>query len=87
LPRGLLLHGHLHERIQRPLETSRGQVHSVGATSASLEHEDEAKRAGFNVYDIDDEGTVKRIEAHVFDPARDRFEIGSVPRVVQHVGG
>ncbi|HEY8086661.1 MAG TPA: metallophosphoesterase [Polyangiaceae bacterium] len=85
VPRGLLLHGHLHQRIQRPLATSRGHMQSVGATSASLEHEDAARMAGFNVYEIDAGGAVKRIEAHVFDPARDRFDVQSVPKLVEHV--
>ncbi|HEY2517480.1 MAG TPA: metallophosphoesterase [Polyangiaceae bacterium] len=84
LPRGLVLHGHLHVRIQRPLPTSTGQLHSIGATSASLEHEDDARRAGFNLYHLDEVGVVKRVEAHVYDPEREAFEISSVPRFVDH---
>jgi hypothetical protein len=83
VPRGLILHGHLHRRIQRILRTSRGHLDAIGATSASLEHEDESKMAGFNVYEIGDEGAVGRVEAHVFDLATERFELSSVPRVVE----
>jgi 3',5'-cyclic AMP phosphodiesterase CpdA len=85
VPRGMVLHGHLHRRIQRPLPTDRGYMHSIGATSASLEHEDESRMAGFNLYELGDDGVVKRVEAHVFDPARDRFDASSVPKFVEHV--
>jgi len=49
--RGLVLHGHLHRRMQTPIEGS--PITSVGATSASLEHTDPHRMAGFNVYDFD----------------------------------
>jgi 3',5'-cyclic AMP phosphodiesterase CpdA len=82
--RGLVLHGHLHRRVQRSLPTSRGALHAVGATSASLEHEDEARMAGFNVYAIDDAtGAVGAIEAHVIDLSRDGFFTSSVPKLIE----
>ncbi len=80
--RGLLLHGHLHRRIQRTWSTSRGSMHSVGATSASLHDADEARMAGFNVYEIDDSGAIGTIGAEVFDPVKERFELSSVPKLV-----
>jgi 3',5'-cyclic AMP phosphodiesterase CpdA len=80
VPRGLMLHGHLHYRIQRPLKTAAGMLHSVGATSASLEHEDEAKMAGFNLYEIADDGSIARVEAHVVDAKAERFRVLSVPK-------
>jgi 3',5'-cyclic AMP phosphodiesterase CpdA len=83
VPRGLVLHGHLHRRIQRVMPTSSGKMHSVGATSASLEHEDESKMAGFNLYEIRDTGEVGRIEAHVLDPRSHVFQLASVPK---HMG-
>jgi hypothetical protein len=57
-------------------------MHSIGATSASLHHEDEAKMAGFNLYEIDESGAVGRVEAHVIDPERERFSVASVPKLV-----
>jgi 3',5'-cyclic AMP phosphodiesterase CpdA len=88
LPRGLVLHGHLHVRLQRTLRTARGQLESIGATSASLEHEDEAKMAGFNLYEIDDaSGSVSGIEAHVLNRATERFEVASVPKLVEVESG
>ncbi len=83
VPRGLLLHGHLHQRIQRNIATRAGKMISVGATSASLGHEDEAKMAGFNVYEIGEAGAVQAINAHVLDPATETFTIASIPRLVE----
>lgn len=84
LHRGVLLHGHLHVRRQSVLGTPAGELLSVGATSASLHHEDEHKMAGFNVYEFDEEGALGTIEAHVFDPKTDSFGIRSVPLVAPH---
>ncbi|HEX3343012.1 MAG TPA: metallophosphoesterase, partial [Polyangiaceae bacterium] len=39
LPRGMVLHGHLHRRIQRAVPTDAGHLLQVGATSASLHHD------------------------------------------------
>lgn len=83
VPRGLVLHGHLHKRLQRNMKTSAGRMISVGATSASLEHEDEGRMAGFNLYEIRDDGEVVRIEAHVLDASREKFEIASMPKLME----
>lgn len=80
--RGLLLHGHLHRRVQRPLATRAGKLLSVGATSASLEHESEHRMAGFNLYEFDGAGDVTSVVAHVYDPTSDEFRIESVPKIV-----
>lgn len=82
VPRGLLLHGHLHKRIQRAWETKTGVLQSVGATSASLHHEDEHRMAGFNLYEIDGAGAVQDIQAHVLDPNTGEFRLDSVPKWV-----
>lgn len=79
---GLVLHGHLHGRMQRSLATRAGSILSIGATSASLHHADEHRMAGFNVYDLDDAGALGGVEAHVFDPNDDRFHVESVPKYV-----
>jgi 3',5'-cyclic AMP phosphodiesterase CpdA len=81
LHRGLVLHGHLHVRRQRALATPLGELLSVGATSASLDHEHEHKMAGFNLYDFDDDGKLGAVEAHVLDAKEDSFHIESVPLV------
>lgn len=62
--RGLLLHGHLHRRVHRSLATDRGQIQAVGVTSASLLHESDERMAGFNVYEIGQDGAVGAIEWH-----------------------
>jgi 3',5'-cyclic AMP phosphodiesterase CpdA len=79
--RGLLLHGHLHVRRKRALETPVGELLSVGATSASLDHHHEHKMAGFNVYELDDTGKLVNVEAHVLDTKNDTFHIEAVPLV------
>jgi 3',5'-cyclic AMP phosphodiesterase CpdA len=58
LPRGLVLHGHLHRRIRRTLGTAAGMLDVIGATSASLVCDDPDRRAGFNVYEVDERGLV-----------------------------
>jgi 3',5'-cyclic AMP phosphodiesterase CpdA len=86
--RGVLLHGHLHRRIQRELSTASGRLRQLGATSASLHHADPDRMAGFNAYDLADDGTL-RAEAYVYQPdetgrgAGGTFRLTSVPK---HVG-
>jgi 3',5'-cyclic AMP phosphodiesterase CpdA len=87
LPRGVILHGHLHRRIQRELTTSAGKVRQIGATSASLHHGDADRMAAFNLYELDTDGSM-RVEALVYRPAESllaegTFEVASVPK---HVG-
>jgi 3',5'-cyclic AMP phosphodiesterase CpdA len=81
LSRGLVLHGHLHRRVQRVMTTDRGTVRQVGATSASLHDESADRMAGFNVYEIDSRG-VARVEASVRDPITGAFVLESVPKLV-----
>jgi 3',5'-cyclic AMP phosphodiesterase CpdA len=79
--RGLVLHGHLHRRIQRVVTTDAGSFVHVGATSASL-HDDAADRmAGFNLYEVD-EGSRPRVAAHVYSPPTGDFRVESVPKLV-----
>jgi 3',5'-cyclic AMP phosphodiesterase CpdA len=78
LARGLLLHGHLHRRVQRTVATAAGEILQVGATSASLHHDDPARMAGFNVYDVGPAGAAK-VEAHVYAPERGTFHVEAVP--------
>jgi 3',5'-cyclic AMP phosphodiesterase CpdA len=82
LDHALILHGHLHRRIQRVSATAKGKLFAVGATSASLDHEDDARMAGFNVYEIDGGGAIASVEAHVYEPSKDSFRIDSVPKLV-----
>jgi 3',5'-cyclic AMP phosphodiesterase CpdA len=81
LPRGLLLHGHLHVRRKRALGTPVGELLSIGATSASLHHDHEHKMAGFNLYEFDEAGALGNVEAHVLDASTDSFHVEGVPLV------
>ena len=78
---GLVLHGHLHRRIQRDLRTEAGRLHQVGATSASLEHAAPDRMAGFNVYELGNAG-LERVRAYVYSPGTDTFRLESVPKHV-----
>lgn len=80
--RGLLLHGHLHRRLQRAYETKAGALNAVIATSASLHHEDEHRMAGFNVYSFDGAGGLEDVAAHVLEPKDGSFRVDSVPKWV-----
>ncbi len=62
--RGLVLFGHLHVRMRCRL----GALDVVCASGAALDHPDDAVRAGYNLYELD-EGGVARMEAQVVDPA------------------
>lgn len=82
LPRGLVLHGHLHRRVRRSFPTSSGELFAIGATSASLHHDDAHRMSGFNLYEIDDvSGAIVRIEAHVFDEESGGFRTTAIPFV------
>jgi 3',5'-cyclic AMP phosphodiesterase CpdA len=80
VPRGLVLHGHLHRRIQRAVVTESGRLVQVGATSASLHHADDDRMAGFNVYEVGDDAA--RLEAHVYSPESGSFRLDSIPKHV-----
>ena len=73
--------GHLHRRIQRPLPTAAGELLQVGATSASLHHDDADRMAGYNLYEIGATGEA-RVEAWVYSPTSQTFQLQSVPKLV-----
>jgi 3',5'-cyclic AMP phosphodiesterase CpdA len=78
--RGLVLHGHLHRRIHRKLRTRGGQLDAVGATSTSLLHASDERMAGFNVYEIGDDGAVKTIASHRLDQDTQDFREVGIPQ-------
>jgi 3',5'-cyclic AMP phosphodiesterase CpdA len=78
LSHGVVVHGHLHRRLQCSITTSCGNLTHIGATSASLQDDSIDRMAGYNVYDIDEEG-VKRVEARVLDPRSGAFRVEAVP--------
>jgi 3',5'-cyclic AMP phosphodiesterase CpdA len=79
IARGLVLHGHLHERIHRTLDTASGRLSAVGATSASLLDERPERMAGFNVYEIGSNGAIREIAAERFTGRGGGFESAHVP--------
>ena len=84
VPRAVVLFGHLHVRRRWTMRTASGAVELIAASGAALDHEDASVRAGFNLYEVDDDGTLASVEAYVIDPVRGGFERRSVERVVAH---
>ena len=80
LTRGIVLFGHLHVRRRCTLRTPAGTIDVIGASGAALDHRDSAIRAGFNLYVVDDGGSLASVEAHVFDPVRGGFEKRCIDR-------
>jgi 3',5'-cyclic AMP phosphodiesterase CpdA len=78
LGKGLVLHGHLHRRIQR--RVGHGAMNQVGATSASLNHESPDRMAGLNIYELGSGGTFS-VAAQVYRPSTNSFDPESVPRI------
>jgi len=68
LSRGLVLFGHLHVRLRCKLPTASGALDVVCASGAALDHPDPSIRAGFNLYEIDSEGAIANVQAHVLEP-------------------
>ena len=78
LRRGLVLFGHLHVRVRCSIETASGSIDVVGAGGAALDHPNRSVRAGFNLYEIDDDGNVATIEAHVLDASGRNLERATI---------
>ena len=76
--RGLVLFGHLHVRLRCEMRTSSGAIDVVSASGAALDHPDLSIRAGFNVYDVDDDGRVARIEAHALDESGQSMRVATI---------
>lgn len=73
-PNALVLHGHWHKRLRHVIPTRAGRIDVVGATSASLLHEDPLKMAGFNVYEMDPaSGALSTATTHHYEPATKTF--------------
>jgi 3',5'-cyclic AMP phosphodiesterase CpdA len=83
LARGLVLFGHLHVRVRCRLPTAEGALDAIGASGAALDHSDPSIRAGFSLYEIDDQGTIASIQARVLDPAG----VGLLPTTIPERAG
>lgn len=77
----IILHGHLHRRLVRRASTpARPTV--IGATSASLHHDDSDRMAGFNVYTFTDEGALVDLSAQVIEGDGSSFTTRAIPEYV-----
>lgn len=73
LSHGLLLYGHLHIRRHARLATASGALDVLCATAAALDHEDARIRAGFNLYELDEDGHITSLETRVLEPRTHAF--------------
>ena len=67
LARGLVLYGHIHERERRVLPTAAGALDLVSASGGALDDPRASIRAGFNLYDISDDGALASVQAWMID--------------------
>lgn len=79
LAHGVLLFGHLHVRIRHALQTRAGRLEVIGASGAALDHPDPSVRAGFNLYRLEEDGTLASVEAHVLEPDGDAMQVLPFP--------
>lgn len=79
LERGLLLHGHLHRRIHQRIETGRGHLDAIGTTSASLFDAAEDRMGGFNLYEIEADGSLGTLAGFRLEPETGRFVSTPLP--------
>ncbi len=75
---GLVIHGHLHRRVQRTITTTEGRLIQAGATSASLVSSDPDRMAGYNVYEVTPDGVIS-LGAEVYDAATSSFHAAAIP--------
>ena len=80
LSHGLVLFGHLHVRVRCLLPTAAGNLDVIGAGGAALDHTDPTVRAGFNRYDIGDDGSLGTVEAFVMTPPGLTLQRADIPR-------
>lgn len=79
ITRGLVLYGHIHVRQRGRLATASGSLDVVSATAAALDHADDRIRAGFNLYELDDDGRIGSIETRVLDESASGFRRLALP--------
>ncbi|HEX7478632.1 MAG TPA: metallophosphoesterase [Polyangiales bacterium] len=75
IARGLLLFGHLHVRRRDQWITPSGALDVVCASGAALDHPSEQVRAGFNRYEIEADGRIAALDAHVLDSSGSGFHV------------
>ena len=80
LSEGLVLFGHLHVRVRCLLRTATGALDVIGASGAALDHPDASVRAGFNRYEIGDDGSLITVEAHVIDQPGTTLRRTTIPQ-------
>jgi 3',5'-cyclic AMP phosphodiesterase CpdA len=81
MERGLVLHGHMHDRVHREMRTpAGGTIHHIGATSASMVHPAPHRMAGYNLYHFGRDGHFLGVSARVWNPSTRAFQDGTILR-------
>ncbi len=75
----LALHGHWHRRGHERIASAGAVIHRLGATSASLVHDDADRMAGYNLYEIDADRGLVSARARVWNPSTERFDDAALP--------
>ena len=78
LRHGLVLFGHIHIRTRRSLRTNAGVLDLISASGAALDHEDSSIRAGFNLYEFDENGTLAGVSAIAVDASGERMTAATI---------
>jgi len=78
LNRAVVLFGHVHYRSRCTLATPLGKLDVVSASGAALDHPDGSVRAGFNLYEIDCNGGLASVWAHVVDPQTGGLQLAAI---------
>jgi 3',5'-cyclic AMP phosphodiesterase CpdA len=85
LAHGLVLHGHLHRRVHRRLPTHSGHLDVIGATSASLVHPSPERMAGYNLYELGDDGALEHFRSFAYDEAKQHFRETALPKAEEQL--
>jgi len=80
LPHALVLHGHLHQRLHVHGSAVGPGVDVLGATSASLAHDDDHRRAAFHLYEVGEHGLQAEPVAFVYESPSASFSRRAIPR-------
>jgi 3',5'-cyclic AMP phosphodiesterase CpdA len=75
---GLVLFGHVHKRVRCVLPTLAGVLDVVAASGAALDHPHPSVRAGFNLYEVGDDGAIETIGARVLDASGSALHDASI---------
>jgi len=60
------------------LATRGGHIDVLGAASASLVHDNPARMAGYNLYELSDEGAIVTLSSFCYDEGKGSFDAAAL---------